>query len=122
MNTQKQKANAAMLFAKILTRNCAGRVTSVLVPGTDGKNYTVHVSRDGATMHTSCFCNTTGKPCLSQTVCYHALAAIQVIANDGGHGVVWCKSEEGAHNLLHLGGVGVVSAERNNKKKFGVIK
>lgn len=100
------KAKQAATFSKILARDVSGRVTSVLTPGSDGKQYRVILRRNGH-ITTECQCQTSGGDVACQgnqhAVCYHSLAALIVAAEARDGQVSFCESKDKADNLSHTG-------------------
>ena len=104
-------ARAAARFGKVLSRDRDGRVKTVLLPGTDGKQYQVILRRRGGLStecrldtghgHLACAGNSNGH------VCYHSIAAVQVASKDAGLSARFCATEKAATRLARLGGIKV---------------
>lgn len=104
-----EKSRAAVLFAKIMQRDTAGRVSKVGVPGSECKRYDVIIRRNGVV---SCECNlitggkTGAQPCkgAAHSVCYHSIAALLVAAADAGKHCSFANTKETADLLSRTGG------------------
>lgn len=122
MNTTKDLA--ASQFAKVLTRDAHDHVKSVIVPGSEAKQYLVILRREGV-LSAECLLRTGAGdiPCQgnSRTLCYHARAALRVAA--GAHRVHFCELWEDAQRLAHTGGrVAKVVSHQSGAVKFIVVK
>ena len=107
-----KRARAAAEFAAILKRNKNGQPTVIQVPGHSGKRYEQFIRRNdhrksGLTVecqletgfgHILCPGNSNG------TICYHSIAAIEVVVKDCSMKVSWCQTKEIADKLARLGG------------------
>ena len=106
LSQRVSKAKQAVPFCKILARDVSGRVTSVLTPGSEGKQYRVILRRNGH-ITTECQCQTSGGDVVCQgnqkAVCYHSLAALIVAAEARDGQVSFCESKDKADNLAHTG-------------------
>lgn len=88
-----KSAENAVEFVHTLEKDDKGRGTKFLVPGHEGKQYQVNVTRvEGQAKHCIQFtCTQTGetpepcKGCLHTLVCYHALAALKASVLGVGH-------------------------------------
>ena len=100
------KAKAAAQFSKILARDVSGRVTSVLTPGSEGKQYRVILRRNGH-ITTECQCQTSIGDVACEgnkvSVCYHSLTALIVSAEAKDGQVSFCESKDDADKLAHTG-------------------
>jgi len=103
-----KKARMAVTFAAIVKRNRLNQPTVVRLPATKGTHNEVIIGRSGNLMTTECrkdigrgfdYCK--GQ---AQTVCYHAMAAIIVVAAEAGYDVRFTANKEDAINLTNLGG------------------
>lgn len=114
MNGQEHndKSKSAALFGKVMGRDRAGHVKSVLVPGTEGKQYQVIIRWTRLAAHLVCEteCNLlTGPtglvPCKGneKSLCYHSKAAILIASNGIGR-VSFCLSRADADRLARLYG------------------
>lgn len=104
LKDRKSKREAATQFAKVIGRDKEGRITSVNVPGSEGKTYKVILRRGSFGVQTECLCETGcgALPCKGnrKTICYHAQAAVMLAASKGK--TFWCESREDADRLTHL--------------------
>lgn len=85
----KARRIAEMSLPSITSRNGDGEAKTVIVPGTDGKQYQVIIRRENGFWTTECrlVAGAAGyKDCPGglKTVCYHSFAAIFMAAEDGG--------------------------------------
>lgn len=96
-----EKAVAGSLFAKVQKRNQRGWPVSMLVPGSVGKQYEVHIKYPGdGRLVVECFLVTPLglKHCPSQKVCYHAVAAIMAIVHERDKAVSFFEDVDEALN------------------------
>ena len=122
MNTAKDLA--ATRFTKVLSYDAAKHVKTVLVPGSDCKQYLVIIRRQG-TLSTECLLQTGGGdiPCQgnSTSLCYHSRAALRIAA--GAHRLHFCELRENAERLSHAGGkIATVVSHQSGKKNWIVVK
>jgi hypothetical protein len=103
---RKPKSDVARTFVGVLSRTKSGKAHTVLVPGSDAKQYHVILRRfsDRITAecrlqngigHLACPGNSWTK-----TVCYHSRAAIDFALAEAGMKAYWCTSEQDQLNLL----------------------
>lgn len=106
LGARSRKARAAILFAKVLDHDSQGRVTKVLLPGSDGTQYQVILRRNGH-ISAECNCMVLGglKPCAGNTVtlCYHCMGAVIIAARAELLSVSFCDKREAAEQLVRLG-------------------
>jgi len=120
-----KKSRSAVRFASVLHYDYRGCVTSVLLPGSDGKRYYVIVRRG---KHISTELNVdTGyglqkPPFARRTLTYHALAAIMVAASEHGMTVKWCANREDALRLSNIEGKAfrIVNHDNLRESMWGV--
>ena len=107
-----ERARAAAEFAAILKRNKNGQPTVIQVPGHSGKRYEQFIRRNdhrksGLTVecqletgfgHILCPGNSNG------TICYHSIAAIEVVVKESGKKASWCQTREIADLRARMGG------------------
>ena len=76
---QKARTNALFGLNKVLSYNPDGTVRTIMVPGTEAKQYKVIIRRNGK-LSTECLLDTGmgDKPCKGNetTVCYHSISAL----------------------------------------------
>jgi hypothetical protein len=130
--TQRQKAKLVILFSSVLTRDNKGRVKSVLVPGSNGKQYRVIIRRFTNSSHVSkltvechqllngnniCTCkgNSNQK---AHKICYHSQCAIDLALDDAGFTGFWCWSSQDAVKLNQMkkGQIVLVESRQNSKQ------
>ena len=107
LHARVEKAKAAMLFAKVLHYDSDGRVISILLPGTQGKNYHVIIRRRPASVELNLE-TAMGfvKPYYAHHyITYHAMAAMMVAAREQGYKIQWCASGEDARRLSNIDGI-----------------
>jgi hypothetical protein len=122
LKNRKVKREVAADFAAVLHKDDKGRPTSVLVPGSQAKQYKVILRRQ-AHIHTiECECLLcTGKtgevPCQgnSHSLCYHSQAAVNLAAQTGS--VSWCKTEHDANLVSKFNNGTVVRITSRQCKK-----
>ena len=122
MDTTKDLAAAN--FSKVVTKTKDGLVRTVLVPGSEAKQYLVIIRRDKM-LSTECILQTSigGVPCQgnSKTMCYHSRAALRVAA--GNKRVHFCECKTSALRLSHTGGKVVsVTSRQSGKQVYIVVK
>lgn len=119
-----KKARAASQFAKSLGTDSIGRANVIEVPGSDGKRYTVKLTRWDSLdlIYTTCENGTVCKG-NSLTVCYHSMSAILHAAN-GKADVRFCASLEDADRLAKMGGkvLRVVSEQAPDSNLYTVVR
>ena len=101
-----EKAKAASLFAHVNQYDVEGRVKSVLLPGSNGKQYQVIIRRNrGISTELLLIINgNQTKPKYAAQITYHQMAAIMLAAEEQGYKVTWTANREDAVRLSHLGG------------------
>ncbi len=106
--TRIQKARTIVPLTKVMHRDLLKRPSKVLVPGSEGKQYSVIVRRTTTYISTECMlCTPNGNiNCEGgeKTVCYHAVAALLRCMEDSKVKAHICTTSEAAHrvhNLLH---------------------
>ena len=102
-----QKAKAAMLFAKVSQYDTEGKVKSVLLPGSEGRQYQVIIRRRNGQMSTELLLIVNGnqiKPTYSAQITYHQMAAIMIAAKEPGYTVTWTANRLDAVKLSNFGG------------------
>lgn len=102
-----KKAKAALNFAKVNQYDTDGKVKSVLVPGSNGKQYQVIIRRNRGVMSTELLLVVNGqtvKPAYSKTLTYHSLSAVMIAAKEQGYNVTWTANREDAVRLSRIGG------------------
>lgn len=102
-----EKAKAAMLFAKVSQYDTDGKVKSVYVPGSEGKQYQVIIRRKNGQMSTELLLIVNGnqvKPTYGAQITYHQLSAVMLSAKEQGYTVTWTANREDAVRLSRLGG------------------
>lgn len=102
-----EKARAAVHFAKITQYDRDGRVKVVIVPGSQSKQYQVILRRDGKL--TSEVNLLVGNQIIAPEwkalhISYHAMAAVEIAASEGGYRVTWFANEDGARRYARFGG------------------
>jgi len=119
-----QRAKMAAEFA-VVTKNKAGQVKKVDLPGHDGKRYMVIVKRTSDGIHTDCYVETKqigSVPCKGNehATCYHTLAAVVVAAKQMNGEVRFAETEIAADKLARFGGK-VVKVEGNGHPVWAVF-
>jgi len=119
------KARAAARFGHVLSRDKEGRVKTVLLPGTDGKQYQVILRRRGGLStecrldtghgHLACAGNSNGH------VCYHSLAAVTLASRDAGLTARFCGTEKAAKRLKRLGGTLISLNSRQGTGRLWIV-
>jgi len=125
LSERTTKARAAARFGHVLSRDKEGRVKTVLLPGTDGKQYQVILRRspslstecrlDTEHGHLACAGNSNGH------VCYHSLAAVTLASRDAGLSARFCATETAARRLARLGGTLVPLNSRQGTGRLWVV-
>lgn len=131
------EARAAAKFSRVVARDVHGRVTAVMVPGHDSKQYEVVIKRGKDHFETECFLfldkdvnylkhspHCQGN---SHGLCYHSLAAILVAAQEAHLEIGFSENEAAARKkqdiLSNQFKVGrVVSKQAPDKGAWVVIK
>lgn len=134
LEARVKKAKAAAKFSAVMTRGKKdGLVRTIVVPGSQGKQYHIILRRyktragkvfkittecrviAGNNGHVTCPGNSNG------CVCYHSMAAILTMAN--GYNVSFCSSREDANRLSHInnGRVGILASHQGKGRLFTVI-
>ena len=118
------RAKMAAEFA-VVTKNKAGQVKKVDLPGHDGKRYMVIVKRTSDGIHTDCYVATRqigSVPCKGNehATCYHTLAAVVVAAKQMNGEVRFAETEIAADKLARFGGK-VVKVEGNGHPVWAVF-
>ena len=132
MNTESAKN--AVEFCRIAGRDKDGKANWIEVPGHKAKRYFVKIRRiehngDIRRLDTDCWLDTMkGKQlCPSignkaESLCYHVLAAIMVVAEDAGYQVIWCSDKDGAKRLSNIrGSTFHVTSKYSNADAWGVF-
>lgn len=108
-NIKKARMLVEMDLLHVLQRDKEGRIKSVLVPGTDGKQYMVILKRDSLGFNVECqlqagtmghvgFCKS------GNLMCYHGLAAVMLALKDMGLGFyVWRGNRRVKYNYQQEG-------------------
>jgi len=121
----KSSARKVSEFCQIWSRDQEDRASVVFVPGHDGHRYVVYIERNGS-IGVRCLRQDVRAECKGNSnghICYHALAALEVAAEDQGMTVAWCESEQAAKNLANLGGkVFCVKSLQGSGEAWGVVK
>jgi hypothetical protein len=102
-----QKAKAAMLFAKVSQYDTEGKVKSVLLPGSEGRQYQVIIRRKAGQMSTELLLianNSQIKPTYGAQITYHQMSAVMLSAKEQGYTVTWTANRIDAVKLSNLGG------------------
>ena len=125
LSERTTKARAAAQFGKITSRDRDGRVKTVLVPGSDGKQYQVILRRspglstecrlDTGHGHLACKSNANGY------ICYHSMAALTLASIDKGLSVRFCTTEYAAALLARLGGIVVPVISRQGIGRLWIV-
>ena len=119
------RARAAARFGQVLSRDRDGRVKTVLVPGSDGKQYQV-ILRRGAALTTECRLDTGHGhlDCAGNAnghVCYHSIAAVALASRDAGLNARFCATETAAKRLARLGGTLVSLNSRQGTGRLWIV-
>jgi hypothetical protein len=121
------KARCAQMFAKVL--NSKKRRSEVVVPGTDGKQYTVilkwiqiyEANTRRPALRSECLINTGigTKPCKGNGVslCYHVIAAVAKLAETNNKEISFCHNQDIARKLSNIGGnhFRIISTQSNTE-------
>lgn len=102
-----EKAKAACMFAKVSQYDTEGKVKSVYVPGSEGKQYQVIIRRRNGQMSTELLLivnNQAVKPTYGAQITYHQLSAVMLSAKEQGYTVTWTANRLDAVKLSNLGG------------------
>lgn len=134
---QRQKAKVAIVFSQVLTRDNKNRVKTVLVPGSEGKQYRVILRRfsfeSGFSKITTechqllehnntCTCKGNNNARASK-VCYHSQCAVDLALDDAGFTGAWCWTYSDAVrlNLMKKGMIVLVESHQNEKQRAWVV-
>lgn len=122
-----EKAKAALNFSKINQYDTDGKVKSVIVPGSEGKQYQVIIRRNRGVMSTELLLvvnNQTVKPAYCKTLTYHSLTAVMIAAKEQGYEVVWTANREDAVRLSRIGGTvfHIYNYDNPQELMWGVLK
>lgn len=102
-----EKAKAAMLFAKVSQYDADGKVKSVLLPGSEGKQYQVIIRRRNGQMSTELLLivnNQAVKPTYGAQITYQQMSAVMLSAKEQGYTITWTANRLDAVKLSNLGG------------------
>lgn len=125
------RANAAQMFASVQSYDKQDKVKTVVLPGTDGKQYLVIIRRKivnkKRTITTELFLlvdNQLVKTNYSRQITYHTMATIQIAADEQGYKVTWTANKQDAKNLSNLGGTvfKVTAFDNPTSVMWGVMK
>jgi len=133
---RKPKSDVAKLFVGILKTDRLGRPTSVMVPGSNAKQYNVFIRRYKPNLITVECQLTTGRGFLrcpgngprknkkQETICYHCRAAVDASAERVNKKTVWCVTQEDAEriNLIKKGKIYTVKSRQNSAVAWVVVK
>lgn len=103
------KARHAVPFAKVMSTDKDGNVKTVIVPGSDGKQYHVILRRHGGVWSGECRLDVGAAghiPCKGnahQYSCYHCIAAVIVAAEQASYHTQFTDTEPKARLLERLG-------------------
>lgn len=125
--TRKPKVDVAKLFVGVLTRDKNNKPKTLIVPGSQGKQYHVIVRRFPNLMVTlecnletgkgfvSCPGNGPHKKVESETICYHSRAALDFCMSEAGYRGIWCTSVKDAEriNQINKGQIVTVKSHQN---------
>ena len=115
-------------LAHVTSRDYVGMVKTVIVPGSEAKQYNVILRRGLGYIAAECQLLTGGGaiPCEGgrETLCRHSIAAIIVAALDKGKVVSFAKDEKAANKLMNFGGmlVSAWSVYRPTKRFYFIVK
>ena len=116
-----QKAKAAMLFAKVSQYDTEGKVKSVLLPGSEGRQYQVIIRRRNGQMSTELLLivnNSQLKPTYGAQITYHQMSAVMLSAKEQGYTVTWTANRLDAVKLSNLGGTVFHISNHDNPTNF----
>lgn len=103
---EKARAIVKHNLHKIMARDAKGLVRHVLVPGTEGKQYNVHLTRTGNTIKATCELITgyNTLPCRGnhRGLCTHALTALVAAAETQTRTLAFCTTPTKAKRLSNL--------------------
>jgi len=113
-------------FVHVLAKDSEGRPTHLLVPGHEGRKYSVTLKRNGG-LSAHCFqiVSSTSASCKgsSHCICYHVLAACIVSASEQGKELSWCESQADAERLSNIEGkVFTVRSSQSGEMAYGVVR
>jgi len=129
MNTfskRKPKASIASHFVGVLQRDKNNRVKSVIVPGSEGKQYHVILRRFNRVIEIECRLSVGGdNHCVCKgnlkTICYHSIAAVEFALNEAGFSANWCKNENDANRIQKMLGGTIFNVKSRQSKKQSLI-
>jgi len=100
----KRSAKNVLEFARVRAYDQSGRVTSVEVPGHEGRRYIVDILRRDGKIVTFCRRNPSGRECEGSkySTCYHSVAAVMLAAQKTGLKTAVCETEEDARRASNL--------------------
>ena len=120
------KAKAALNFSSVTQRDKDGKARTVIVPGSNGKQYMVIIRRNrGISTELLLIVNgNLAKPHYSNQITYHQLCAIMLTAQEQGYTITWCANRQDALRLANLGGKVFQLRNHNNTNSvmWGVMK
>ena len=106
---RKPKADVARQFVGVLSRNKEGKLTVLVVPGSNGKQYHVIVRRypnkNLITMECHLNVGAAGMevcPGNYVTICYHSRAAFDFVVAESGMKTAWCEDLQSVSKLMKL--------------------
>ena len=127
LSERVEKAKAAMLFAKVSQYNTEGKVKSVLLPGSEGRQYQVIIRRKAGQMSTELLLianNSQIKPTYGAQITYHQMSAVMLSAKEQGYNVTWTANRLDAVKLSNLGGTvfHISNFDNPTNMMWGVMK
>ena len=121
-----EKAKAAIHFAAVTQYDRDGKIRSVILPGTNGKQYQVIVRRaNGFSTELLLLVNGNQvKPSYAAQITYHQMAVVMLAAKENGYKISWCANENDAHRLEKLGGKAfrICNFDNPHSVMWGVMK
>ncbi len=106
---RKPKADVARTFIGVLSRNKEGKPKTLVVPGSNAKQYHVIIRRDAGQQLITLECNLMVgplgmMPCQGNgaSICYHCRAALDYAVGEAGLGTAWCGDLQIVHKLMQL--------------------
>lgn len=137
---RKPKADVAKEFIGVLSKTKSGKPKTLIVPGSNGKQYHVIVRRlknektnikfvtlecrlNVHNGHIDCQGNGKRKYAHSETICYHSRAAFDYCLSQAGFKGAWCTSLEDAEKLRKMTGgfVQIVKSHQSSGTAFVVV-
>lgn len=111
LKSRVEKSRAAARFAKVIENDTVGRARLVVVPGSEGKQYTVELIRWDAHGMILTDCHDHTEICKGNSamregpggICYHSLAALVAAGARRKHLVRFCEDDQDASRLTRLG-------------------